>query len=96
MLKEYLEWILEDFKPYEGYSKQELLTLFIQEKLNTSTTNYMEELQNDSSLTFKELAEARYRDPVYMSQGWKAAKMYATKRLQELQNKQGKKKEKKK
>lgn len=96
MWKENIESIIEDLKAYEGLTKEQLLTLFIQQKLSVNTTNYVEELENDSSLTFQQLAEARYHDPVYMSQGWKAAKAYATRRLEEIQNKQTKKKEKKK
>ena len=54
MWKENVESIIEDLKAYEGLTKEQLLTLFIQQKLSVNTTNYVEELENDSSLNFQQ------------------------------------------
>ena len=43
MWKENIESIIEDLKTYENLTKEQLLTLFIQQKLSINTTNYVEE-----------------------------------------------------
>lgn len=84
MLLNELQKIQSTINRYKDLSKDELYTILVKEKLQTSLNNYQIEI--DSDFTITNLVQLRYN--AKFVQGWKAAKNYVITKLNKISENQ--------
>ena len=84
MLLNELQKIQSTINKYKVLSKDEIYTILVKEKLQTSLNNYQIEI--DSDFTITNLVQLRYN--AKFVQGWKAAKNYVITKLNKISENQ--------